>query len=290
MEETVTTTTQQVLDIVFQLLIIVVPILLTWFLRNYVRGTTQERDLAAIVRLSNSAIDYVENLDSRDALNLPEGASKGLHKLNVAGNWMEEELNRAGIGMTTEDAQKWITAEFQKRMGEVRMVGKIGQLAKTAVLAMQQLDQNKLIDFPPAVDRLTYLADMGTDWVVAELAKSGASISREEALTWVRAAMIEQLREQVDMLPQNAVTDSVKAALDELPPNEQLAELARQAVAFLTTLKANNRLTIQPGNQKSSDVDLNVSMAWLLAEATKNGLEVTLDDVYDTISVAMETA
>ena len=120
--ENVVEPTDQILDIVLQMVLIVTPILITWFLQTYVRGTKAERDIAATVRLSNTAIDYVENLDRRGALDLPPDTSKGLHKLSLATEWMDGELQRAGIKMTDDEAAQWISAEFQNRMGGVRMV------------------------------------------------------------------------------------------------------------------------------------------------------------------------
>jgi hypothetical protein len=178
------------LDVLVQVLIIVTPIVVAWFIRTYVRGSAAERDLAAIVRLSNAAIDYVENLDKRG--DLPE-AKKGIHKLNLAGKWLEGELRRAGIKMSDEDARKWIASEFQKRVGGVQMVGTITQLTHAAVDLIQDLERSMAVELPPGVDRITYLAELAADWVRAELAKRGASISREEALAWVRAEFMQRL-------------------------------------------------------------------------------------------------
>ena len=94
------------LDIVVQIVIVILPIVLSWFLRSYVRGTTAEKEIAAIAKLANNAINYVENLDNRGALNLPSDVSKGLHKLGLAGGWLENELGRAGISISNDEAQK----------------------------------------------------------------------------------------------------------------------------------------------------------------------------------------
>src|SRR3972149_5306826 len=107
------------LDILVQLLVVVIPILLSWFVRTYVKSSTAEKEVAAIVRLSNAAIDFVENLDKRGELALPPDVKKGSHKLKLAAEWMESELKRAGISVTDDEAKKWIASEFQKRMGGV---------------------------------------------------------------------------------------------------------------------------------------------------------------------------
>ncbi|MCP5095499.1 MAG: hypothetical protein GY943_08100 [Chloroflexi bacterium] len=109
-----------------------IPIIITWYAQTYVKGTHNERHLAAVVRISNSAIDYVENLDNRGELTISENASKGLQKLSTAGAWMEQELKGMGISMSNEEAQRWIASEFQNRVGVVVTVGKLGQLAGTS--------------------------------------------------------------------------------------------------------------------------------------------------------------
>jgi hypothetical protein len=224
--------TNQILELIVQVVLIVAPILITWFIRNYVQGTRAEKDIGAIMRLSNSAIDYVENLDKRGDLNFNPDVSKGVQKLQLAGNWLESELNRAGISMTDEDAQKWISSEFQKRLGEVRMVGLLAELSRTAVSMVNNLEQNGLIEIPPDAERIKHHADLAADWVVAQYAKEGAAISREEALIWVRAELLKTLQ----------------IVNNERPTNVQLQELAKRAVAFLKGLKESGRLVVQSGS------------------------------------------
>jgi hypothetical protein len=266
----VTDQTNQILNLIVQVVIIVAPILITWFIRTYVQGTKSEHDIAAIMRLSNSAIDYVENLDNRGDLKLDPDISKGVQKLQIAGSWLESELNRTGISMTDEDAQKWISSEFQKRIGEVRMVGLLAELAKTAVGMVNNLEQNGLLKIPPGADRVTHQAELAADWVVAQYAEKGAAITREEALTWVRAELLKTLQ----------------TVNDERPANIQLRELAQQAVAFLNGLKKSGRLAVQSGSF-GGDVEADIATAWLLTEAAKQGLTVNSDQIAETIKAAL---
>lgn len=255
------------LDIVIQVLVVVIPIVLAWYFRTYVRGTAAEKDWAAIIRLSNSAIDYVENLDTQDKLELPPEVKKGAYKLKLAGEWLESELQRAGIKMTDEEAQRWIASEFQKRMGDVRMVGTIAQLTCMALDLIQGLEQSKLIEIPPEMDRISYLTELAADWVLAELARRGASISREEALSWVRAELVRRLQAQAG----------------ELPVTDRLAKLAGQAVAFLEGLKASGQLSVRPG-VSGINVETDIATAWLLTEAAKQGLAVTSDQIAEAVA------
>ncbi len=266
----VTQPTSDILNLIVQVILIVVPVLITWFVRTYVRGSRAEHDIAAITRLSNSAIDYVENLDKRGDLNLPPEVSKGAQKLQLAGEWLEGELKRAGISMTNEEAQKWVSSEFQKRLGGVKMVGTLAELAATAVDMVRNLERDGLIDLPADLDRVSYLAELAADWVVAQYARQGASISREEALTWVRADLLR----------------SMQVVSSNLPNHVQLAELAKKAVAFLQKLKDSNMVTIQPGSS-GEDVDFDIATAWLLTEAAKQGLTVTSDQIAEAMLAAL---
>lgn len=261
---------KDLLDVLVQVLIVVIPVVITWFIRTYIRGTAAEKDVAAIVRLANAAIDYVENLDQRGELDLPPAVKKGGYKLKLAGRWLESELKRTGITLTDEQARQWIASEFQKRLGDVRMVGAIAQLTGTAVDLIQSLERSRLVEPPPEVDRLTYLAGLAADWIIAQLARQGASISREEALTWVRAELLKRLQVQIE----------------GLPADTRLAQLARQAVAFLEELKVGGRLAVRSGTA-GADIETDIATAWLLTEAARQGLTVTSDQITQAVATAL---
>lgn len=264
-------------QLITRILLVVIPIVITWFIRNYVKGTKSEKDTAAIVRLADSAIDLVENLDNQGALSeLPDGVSKGLHKLNVAAEWMGNELKqRHGINMTDEEAKKWISSEFQKRVGGVRQTSKLNEIAKLAVNAVQSLEQNGLLAMPADTDRLTVLTNFAADWMMAEtIEKTGASIPLEEAQSWVRKAFMDE----VAPVPERPD--------DDRPATDLLADLARQAVRTVETLRVNGVLKIKPG-QAVSDVNKNVVVGQLLVNAARQGLDVSLDDISAAADMAL---
>lgn len=119
------------INLVFQILMLMLPIaaaLIVWFLRTYVRSTKAEKTLATIVRVSNAAIDFAEDLDQRGELakylkawNVPDDmvgvAKNGLKKIQLAGHWAESEFARLGIKLSNTEAQAWIAAEYQRRQG-----------------------------------------------------------------------------------------------------------------------------------------------------------------------------
>src|SRR5215216_6346630 len=106
----VVTPNKDLLDILVQVIVLVIPIVLSWFIRTYIRSSTVENNLAAITRMSNAAIDYVENLDKRGDLALPPEVKKGGYKLKLASQWLESELQRAGIKIDDEQASKWVAS------------------------------------------------------------------------------------------------------------------------------------------------------------------------------------
>ncbi len=262
------------LDIIIQVLLVVIPILITWFIRTYVKGTKSERDIAAIVSLANTAIDFVENLDNRGDLDLPPDMSKGAAKLAAAGAWLEEELKRAGIKMSDEDAQRWIAAEFQKRVGNVNMVSTIAQLAKEAIDFIMRLEQQGSITLSDAGVRITYLSGLAADWIVAEMAKLGGSISREDALIWARAELAKRIEASVSQLApsKNTAVASVQ---------EQLDQLAKLALGFVTDLRTQGTLRIT-GDSMETDL----ATAWLLTEAARQGLAVDANQILASINNA----
>ena len=282
---------KEVIDLLVQILIIIIPILLTWFLRTYVKGTMRERDLAAIVNLSNTAIDYVENLDKQGhleetvkALNLPSEVTGGVRKLYVAGDWLEKELKRNDITISDQDARNWINAEFQKRLGGVQMSSKMDDLARTAVNTIYGLLQQGTIELPQDKDQLTYLVELAADFFITQYtAETGGSISQEQALTWVRSAMISYLNGQGIATPlAPALVPGTNATVEE-----RLAFLALQAIVKVEELVANGRLHVQPGN-RGGDVRLNVATAWLLTEVVNQNIEVTVDQIGEAVLKAMQ--
>jgi hypothetical protein len=262
--------TKDLLDALVQLMVIVIPIIISWFIRTYLRDRGAEPKVAAITRMANSAIDYAENLDKRGELNLPPDVRKGLYKLQLAGNWLEDELKRVGISMTDEEAKKWIASEFQRRIGGggASMVGHISTVTKEAVEMVQTMARNNIVTIPPNIDRFSYLAGLAADWVVTQTAQEGVSISREEAMTWVRAELFK-------LLPSGG-----------FPTGDPLADLARQAIAFLDDLKARGQFSLRPGEGGAS-METDLATAWVLTEAAKQGLSVTSDQIVQAVRTAL---
>lgn len=265
----------QIAEVLAQIAIIAAPIILSWYLKTYrksVQNSQSEMELAAIVRLANTAIDYVEALDKGGSLEkvlqmlqLPveivNSSSKGVKKLALAGHWLENELRQAGIKITDEKAMEWVSAEFRKRVGDVRMGTTVAKHIQEAVTTIQQLEQSGLIGLSPTVDRLNQLAGLAADWAIAQLDQEGVQIPREEILTRVRAEYLKIQQDQsVDI---------------DLPTGDRLTLLAEQALRFLDGRQIGNQL-----NQLSKK---QLVAAWVLTEVVKQGLDAEPDEIAEAV-------
>lgn len=273
---------KDVFDLLLNLVVIVVPLFATWLLRNWVKHAGDEKKIAAIIRVANTAIDYAEDLDQRgdlaqvvQTLPLPaevqHQASKGIQKLNVAGQWVERELKQMGISITNEEAQNWIAAEYQRRLGTVgartKIVGQTGEVIKL----LEELQSRGLISLPPHLRKITDLTHQIDDW----LAGPGPQ------------AMAETIEEVVAASPSPGpgdafpISDSVTPEPIEALAEEQiannLADLAAQAVEYVEELKASYDLTIP---------DLDIATAWMLTEVTKRGISVRPEQIAGQIRAA----
>ncbi len=282
---------KDLLDALTQLLLLVLPVMITWFIRNYVKGAKSEKDIAAIVQLANSAIDFVENLDSQGKLNLPPEVKKGAYKLQLGSQWLVGELDRAGIKMTNEQAQTWLASEFQKRVGDVRPVSDLARLAQAAVEQIVRLQQSGVLELPPGTDQLTYWAGLAADWILTNLPVSWTNISRDEALTWARAALLDRMTPQTPPNPPFPIIKTSPPAplalptvvpVVTLPLTMRLAQLADQAINFVTQAQAHASPAVQP---VASTTDL--ALAWLLTEAVRQGLPVTADQLSEAVQTAL---
>jgi hypothetical protein len=99
--------------------------------------------------------------------------------------------------------------------------------------------------------------------VVTELAKQGASISPEEALTWVRAELLQRHRVKTN---------------GAAPASNPLAALAEQAVAFVEKLKASDQLVSQPGTAEEQ-FETDVVAACSVTEAPKQDLRASKAEI-----------
>lgn len=264
------------LDLILQLLLIIIPVVISWFIRTYVKNTTAEKQLGSIVRLSNAAIDYVENLDKRGDLELSPDARRGLTKLNLAAEWMEAELHRNGVNINTDEAKKWIASEYQKRVGNPLPESDMTEQAKIAVNLIQAVEGEGFTRLLQKPDRLAFLTSFAADWIVAQLANTrSANISHADALSWINAEILQRI--QPTVLPSSG-PPSVSPTFGGPP-----ADLARQAVAFMQNLKARGMLAVAPGASPAS-VERDIAVAWMMTESARLGLVISPQEIALAVS------
>jgi hypothetical protein len=260
----------ETLDRVFQIIMLLLPVvaaIATWFLRTYVKSAKVEKDVAAIVRLSNAAIDFAEDLDKRGELgkylqmwNMPEDVisltSNGLKKLNIAGKWLESELGRQGIQMTDEEAKSWIASQFQGRVGDLGRERGIAERTEEAASLLRALQRSGLIALPADGARVALLGDAVANWVVGRLGEEETAPLRQQALARFESHLV--------------VPPQVPGGPATPPVESQLADLARQSVQYVEQLKASHELTLPA---------VDIAVAWVLTEVTKRGLAVTTEQI-----------
>jgi hypothetical protein len=299
---------RELFDLLGQILILVIPFLLTWFVRTYVKSAESEKRVAAIVRLSNAAIDYAEDLHERGdleewmkKLNLPQEildhASTGIQKLNVAGKFVEDELGRLGIKMTDQEAKAWIAAEFQRRVGDVGQKRRVVERTQEAINLLQSMARAGLISLPADVLQATELADKVADWVLDQLGEDKASSVRQEALIRAQAALLMATQSPTSVheetpvspleapsvdAPEESVVSPLEAPIVDVPEvslEARLAELAKQSLLYIEQLKRDHELTLP---------EADIAAAWVLTEVTKQRLDVTTDQIARAVRAAFE--
>jgi hypothetical protein len=265
------------INLVLQIVLFIIPIaaaVVAWFLRTYVKSSKAEKDIAAITRLSNAAIDFAEDLDKRGDLekylkmwNMPDDVigltSNGLKKLNLAGKWLETELGRQGIQMTDEEAKNWIAAQFQNQTGDIGQDRGINQRTQEAVSLLQTLHQSGVITLPSDSTQVTRLSNVVSNWVVSQLGQQETGALHEQAQTTFESALTP---------PAPAAGQPTVPSLED-----QVDDLARQSVQYVEQLKASHELTL-------SEVD--IAVAWVLTEVTKRNLPVTTGQIAGAVNRA----
>lgn len=162
-----------------------------------------------------------------------------------------------GIDITEEEAQKWVAAEFQKRMAGLNFPLEQLEKLQSLLLLLQTLDQDKLQAFlanvrPPAPQRHKPLP--------------------QDDLTVVEPEPSTQLPATTPPPAPTAPEAGIEPSLEN-----ELAGLAWQAVKYVETLKIDRQLTVP---------EIDIATAWMLTEVTKQGLNVTPEQIAREIHLA----
>jgi hypothetical protein len=262
---------------------------------KYIQSLRDEKKLSAIVQVANAAINYAEDLDRRgdldnilSGLDLPQRYlrphSIGIKKLYVAGKWVEDELNRMGIEMTDKEAQRWVAAEFQNRVTGLSLTPERLAHIQEIWPLLQNLDQDKLAALstlgssqatfgdepsrqqdPLPVEPDTSTTEVEPDTSTTEI-EPDASTTEVEPDTSTTEVEPDASTKEVE--PDHPSQDQVVGSEPTLENN--LAVLAQQAIDYVETLKATRELAVP---------ERDIAIAWMLTEVTKQGLNVTPDQI-----------
>jgi hypothetical protein len=260
--------------LVVQLLILVIPFILTWYARTYVKSSEQQKKLGAIVHLSNAAINYAEDLQKRGDLDgylrkwgfsddVIQHTSSGIQKLNIASKFAQQELEDMGIKMTDEEVQAWIAAEFQKRIGDIGRARGVDQRTREALSLLQALQQSGMISLPADSYQATQLADQVASWAITQTNGGMEDVLREGAVATVKTELAPEV--------------APPAGPAEVSPETQLRDLARQSVAYVEQLKRDHTLTLP---------ETDIAVAWMLTEVTQRSLNVTPHQIAAAVRAA----
>lgn len=269
--------TLEIIKIVIDALVVLIPVILAWYARTYVKTAQSEKQLAAIVRLANSAIDFAEDLDKRGELaiflrrwNLPDEiinhTSTGIQKLNLAGKWMESELVRMGISMTKEEAKDWIASEFQKRVGNLGQERQAIERTAEIVDLLHTLEHSGILSIPAEASQAIRLADCIADWVLEQLGEDKTGPLREGTV----------LRLQTELL--KGPTSSVPSVGMLRTDVDELDDLAGKSVQYIKSLN------LDP-DQSLPATD--IAVAWVLTKVTEMGLRVTTEQIAASVRRAL---
>ena len=167
-------------DVAVALLFLVIPTALTWYAKNYVKSAEHQKRINMIASLASQAICYSEDLERQgvrelayNSLDLPDSLARnpspGHQKLCLASSWLVEELARLGIkSVDIEDATKWVAAEFQKQVGDMRTIHSVSALADMAAGLLSQLGRDGHITLPNNTLETVSLIQSVSDWVASQ--------------------------------------------------------------------------------------------------------------------------
>lgn len=265
---------QSLLESLVNLVIIILPMVITYYLRNYVKSTQDEKRVALMTQLASTAIGYVEDLDHNgqldkilQSLNLPEtviqSTSQGFKKLNAATKVLQTELEKRGITITTEDAQGVIRGEFQKLTGQLGVERDIFVRTQEVIALLKDLQQTGLVNLPDDVEQLTQLSGRLVDWAALQLDQRQENANRQAALALAQTGLL------VNQPPQ--------ATSSAILPETRLVQIAQQVVSQVNDLKT----TLAPGITETEIV-----ISWVLTEALKQGLQVSPEEINKAVQQA----
>lgn len=270
--------TSGLLGVVVQIIVIVIPIVLSWFVRTYINSNEKREQLGVIVQLANSAIDYAEDLDKRgdlgsvaDKLDISDDRagrmSKGLQKLNVASTWLTDELKRFDVDVEQEDAKKWIASEFRHRLSNIAVTRPAAEIAVEVTKLLDELEARKLVILPKNTGQAVEFTGFLANWIVNQLGESDKGkkeFQREEATNILKEKLLTNTQST-----SSGLTPVIRGSINDI---------AQSAVAYVMEIKSVRPLP-------ASERDLAIARTQM--EATRQGLTVSIEEIGRAVDAAL---
>ncbi len=239
-----------------------------WYVRRLFGQSRLDR-FGRIVAVADQAVTLAEELNRTDRLPLSEDRKTRLTKAQAATRFLIEELKKSGINVDVEQAREYIDATYGAKIGGVRPLKAIEEAANAAADELERLQARTDLDLPAHVDRAAQLMGLASHALQVTLVKQGIDISLDDAASWLKAAVYRRLQDD----------DA------DVPAGERLTQLARRAFEFVDDLRSSGGFVLTSDGAQA-ETDLRVAAAWLLAEVSRRGLPVALDEVEDAIVTA----
>lgn len=271
---------QEIYDIAVSTLIVVIPTALAWYARNYLKSAENQKRLSMIATLASTAINYAEDCERRgerelayNSLDLPDSLARnpspGQQKLCLASSWLVEELQRVGIKrVSLEEAMKWVAAEFQKNVGDLRTTHSVSALTDLAADLLNQLGRSGHITLPSNTLETVSLIQSIADWATNQFGdtKYNKLIQREAAMARITPKTL-------------MMAGASGRNVSKISPEVRLTLVAKQAVEFVTELQKQGKL-------KMSDRD--TAKAWLIQQVQQDDIPATAEQLDKAIAAAFE--
>lgn len=271
---------QSTYDAIVSFLIVAVPVVLSWYARNYLKSADSQKRLGVISTLAGAAINYAEDCDRRgerevaySELDVPENMARnptpGNQKLCLAADWLTDELKRIGIKrVSLDDAAKWVAAEYQKQVGDLRGLQSITQLTDSAADLLNQLGRAGQITLPSDTLEAVSLLQSITDWAAKQSTATNAdrTLQRELAMTRISPRSL-------------MATNGNGRAVGKLTVEMRLSMLAQRAVEFVADLQRQGKLRLP---------ERDTARAWLVQQIQQEDVAVTPEQIDKALAVAFE--
>jgi len=271
---------QDVYQLVTSLLVIAIPVALSWYARNYMKSAESQKRIGVISSLANTAINYAEDCDQRgerelayNSLNLPASLSNNPtpanQKLYLASDWLAQELKRMGIKrVSPEEATRWVGAEYQKNMGGLQPLHSVSALTDLATDLIKQLGRNGNIKLPANTLDAVVLIQSIADWAASQ----AGDVNNDKALQ--RDAVMARISPSSLMM-----TTSASQSANKISPEIRLTLLARRATEFVAELQKQGKLRMP---------DKDTAKAWIIQQAQLDDIPVTLEAIDNALAKAFD--